>query len=159
MRTITSVNRKDAARAAIIAMNFSHLLQQREALLRQARLANLAYAHARLSRLAGRIVRAGLRGTVTLQEPDPAEGRYCPALLALEGSQAVIEEHFLDEDVIELEEILMFLADEGLEVDYTFALEELPIRTLPELRRRLDEAGVIPPADSPRTEDSNRGPG
>jgi len=140
-------------------MNFSHLLQQREALLQQARLANLAFAHARLSRLAGRIARAGLHGTVTLQEPDPEEGRFCPALVAHEGSQAVIEEHFLDEDVIELEGILMFLEDEGLDVDYTFALEELPIRYLPELRRLLDKAGVALPSESPRTEDSNRGLG
>ncbi len=140
-------------------MNFSQLLLQREALLRQAHLANLAFAHARLSRLGERIVRAGLRGTVTLQGPDPEEGRFCPVLMVHEGSQSVIEEHFLDEDVLELEEILTFLQGEGLDVDHTFALEELPIRTLPELRRLLDKAGVALPAESPRTEDSSRGLG
>lgn len=138
-------------------MNLSQLLLQREALLRQARLANLAFAHARLSRLCERIVRAGLRGSVTLLEPDLDEGRFWSTLVAHDGSQAVIEEHFLDEDVLELEEILTFLQGEGLEVDRTFAIEELPARYLMELRQTLDKAGVGLPADAPRTEDSNRG--
>lgn len=43
-------------------MNFHHLILQRDALLRQARLANAAYAYQRLGEFAARIARARLRG-------------------------------------------------------------------------------------------------
>ena len=46
-------------------MNISLLLAQRQALLAQVRLANFAFAYARLGDFAVRIARAGLRGTVT----------------------------------------------------------------------------------------------
>lgn len=137
-------------------MNLSHLLQQRERLLREARLANLAFAYARLSDYAGRIERAGLRGPVTLQESDPEADRFWPVLMAHRGPQSVIDEHFLDEDVDELDEILLFLEDEGFEVDFTFELEDLPHRYLPALRRELERAGVALPAATPSPEDSNR---
>lgn len=137
-------------------MNISQLLEQRETLLRQARLANLAFAWVRLSRLARRIERAGLRGRVTLRPPDPDEGRPWPTLAACDGSQAVIEEHFLDEDVLELEEVLTFLRGEGIELPSTFALDEFPRRHLGDLRQTLAGAGVALPEVEPRTEDSNR---
>lgn len=137
-------------------MNFSQLLSQREALLRQARLANLAFAFARLSDYATRIERAGLRGPVTLHESDPESERFWPTLVPHIGSQAVIDEHFLDEDVDEFDEILLFLEDEGFEVNYTFDLEEMPARLLPELRRELEKAGVTLPAPVPRPKDSAR---
>jgi len=137
-------------------MNLSHLLQQREALLRQARVANLAFAFARLSDYAARIERAGLRGPVTLHAAEPDADRFWPTLVAHRGNQSVIDEHFLDEDIDELDEILLFLEDEGMEVDFTFELEDLPQRYLPALRRELEKAGVALPAEAPRPEDSNR---
>ncbi|MDI1249112.1 MAG: hypothetical protein PSV13_09640 [Lacunisphaera sp.] len=54
-------------------MNFQQLLQQRDALLRQARLANTAYAYRRLDEFAGRIARARLHGAVTLRPGDPLD--------------------------------------------------------------------------------------
>jgi hypothetical protein len=139
-------------------MNFSQLLQQREMLLRQARLANLAFAYARLSDYAERIARAGLRGPATLHEADPEADRFWPVLVTHHGNQSVIDEHFVDEDVLELDEILMFLEDEGQDVDYTFDLEEMPQRYLPVLRRELEKAGVTLPQAAPHPEDSSRGP-
>jgi len=77
-------------------MNFHQLLHQRDALLRQARLANSAYAYRRLGEFAGRITRAQLHGAVRLDSGDPDGERPWPGLTALDGSQAVLEEHFLD---------------------------------------------------------------
>lgn len=137
-------------------MNFSELLHHREALLRQARLANLAFAFARLSDYAERIARAGLRGPATLLEAEPEAERFWPTLVPHGGNQSVIDEHFLDEDVEELDEILLFLEEEGFEVDYTFDLESMPQRYLPALRRELEKAGVVSPATSLRPEDMTR---
>lgn len=140
-------------------MNFAQLLHQREQLLREARLANLAFAHQRLSAFAERIDRAQLRGLVTVEEPDPAAECFWPTLLALEGSQAVLDEHFLDEEVLELAEILAFLRAEGEEVASTFRIEELPQLYLPAIERALEGGGVKLPARVPRPEDSNRASG
>lgn len=140
-------------------MNFSQLLQQREALLRQARLANLAFAYVRLSDYAERIARAGLRGPVTLHEADPETDRFWPVLVAHRGNQSVIDEHFVDEDVLELEEILLFLEDEGWDVEFTFDLETWPQTCLPGLRRELEKGGVVVPPAPAQPEDSARGPG
>lgn len=137
-------------------MNLFQLLQQRETLLRQTRLANLAFAFARLSDYAARIERAGLRGPVTLHAAEPDADRFWPALVAHRGNQSVIDEHFLDEDIEELDEILLFLEDEGMAVDFTFDLEDLPQRYLPVLRRELEKAGVTLPAEAPRPVDSAR---
>ncbi len=135
-------------------MNFHQLLQQRDALLRQARLANTAYAYRRLGEFAGRIARAQLHGAVRLDPGDPAGERPWPGLTALDGSQAVLEEHFLDEDILELADILCFLGlDTGSGV--TFRLEELGARFLPGLRRELAQAGLNPGPESSPTEGSN----
>ena len=122
-------------------MKLSKLLHQREALLRQTRLANLAYAYRRLGDFADRITNAGLRGKVCLQPADPATERYWPVLTALEGSQSVIEEHFTDEDILELEELLFFVTgDDGTET--VFRLETIEVRFMRPLRRLLVHAGV-----------------
>jgi hypothetical protein len=135
-------------------MNFHQLLQQRDALLRQARLANAAFAYRRLAAFAGRIARARLHGAVTLRPGDPLENLPWPELIADEGSQAVIAEHFLDEDIIELADILAFLSGHDQPAEYAFRLEELGGRFLPGLRRELEQAGVTLEPDAP----TNRGP-
>ncbi|MBI2497130.1 MAG: hypothetical protein HYV75_04145 [Opitutae bacterium] len=140
-------------------MNFHLLLQHRAALLRQARLANLAFAHQRLGNLAARIARARLRGRVRLDPGDPEAERPWPALTALEGSQAVLEEHFLDEDGVELADILEFLGKDVNADGVTFRLEEVESRFLAPLRRELESAGVVLPADASQIEDSHRGCG
>lgn len=140
-------------------MNFHHLLQQRDALLRQARLANLAFAHARLGVFTARIGRAQLQGLVSLRPGNPADEHPWPALAALEGSQAVIEEHFLDEEIVELADIVGFLGEDLSAGGFNFRLEELGARYLPQLRRELEAAG-IEVTDGPRpTEDSPHGRG
>ena len=136
-------------------MNFHQLLHQRDALLRQARLANTAYAYRRLGEFAGRITRAQLHGAVRLDPGDPAAERPWPGLSALEGSQAVLEEHFLDEEIIELADILCFLGKE-VNPGLTFRLEDLGGRFLPGLRRELTEAGCNPGPEASPAEDSNR---
>lgn len=137
-------------------MNFHQLLHQRDALLRQARLANTAYAYRRLGEFAGRITRAGLHGVVRLDSGDDAGERPWPGLTALDGSQAVLEEHFLDEEILELADILAFLGRD-VEAGITFRLEELGGRYLPGLRQELEQAGINPGrASSPREDSSPR---
>lgn len=125
-------------------MNFHRLLQQREALLRTTRLANLAFAYARLGEFAARIERARLGGLVTVHPVDPAADRYCPVLVAHAGSQAVLDEHFLDEEVQDWADILEFLSQENEAVEFTFALEDMPGALLPWLRNELERGGVNP---------------
>src|SRR5690242_4343094 len=55
-----------------IPMKLSVLLAQRQALLQRTRLANLAFAHCRLSDFASRIGRAQLHGPVALKPVSPA---------------------------------------------------------------------------------------
>jgi hypothetical protein len=140
-------------------MNFHQLILQRAALLQQARLANLAFAWQRLDDWAQRIARARLRGEVTLQLADPAGDRPWPYLLARTGSQAVIEEHFTDEDIVELADVLAFLAEDPRAAAFTFPLEEMGARFMPVIQRELAQAGVIVHQSAPWPEDSNRGPG
>lgn len=122
-------------------MKLPRLLAQRLALLRQTRLANLAYAYSRLRDFADRIARARLGGAVLLQPVDPAAERFCTTLVALERSQAVLEEHFADEDIAELAEVLGFVTGQST-ADITFALEELAPRFLQPVRDELLRAGV-----------------
>ena len=84
----------------------STLLSRRPTLLRQARLANLAYAYATLQGFQQRITRARLSGQVSLRFAAPQSDRYWPQLVALENSQSVIEEHFTDDDLMELADVL-----------------------------------------------------
>ena len=138
-------------------MKFFHLLHQRDALLRHARLANLAFAYHRLGDFTARITRAQLRGEVALTLADPSADRPWPVLLAHEGNQSVIEEHFMDEDIAELGDILAFLHEGDAATEFTFRLEALERRFLPGLRRELAQAGVALDHEAPSTEDSKRG--
>lgn len=136
-------------------MKFFQLLHQRETLIRQAHLANVAFAYQRLGDFGARIARAGLRGEVTLRTADSAVD--LPELLAHDFNQSVIEEHFLDEDVFDLEAILKFLGEIDGKNDVTFRLEDLENRFRPALRRELEQEGVQLDRDKPHAEDSNRG--
>lgn len=140
-------------------MNFHQLLQQRDALLRQARLANTAYACQRLDEFSRRIARAGLRGLVRLNPGDPAGERPWPELVALECSQSALQEHFLDEDILELRDILVFVGGEIAPEGLTFPLQELGDRHLPALRRELEQAGIAVGGSKAQPEDSGRGRG
>ncbi|MBS0633660.1 MAG: hypothetical protein JSS11_17260 [Verrucomicrobia bacterium] len=137
-------------------MKIDHLLQQRSALLQQTRLANIAFNFVELGKFADRIARGRLSGRVTLQLADPAADRAWPCLVAEEGSQAVIDEHFLDTDVLDLADLLAFAAGGEPSREFTFRLEELGQNFLPALRRELEAAGVELPAAAELTEDRNR---
>lgn len=125
-------------------MKFSQLLQQRDALLRQARLANIAFAYAWLQAFVARADRAGLRGVFTLRDGDPADGQPWPTLRADTASPAVVAEHFLEEDIVELADILAYVYNDGRPAEREFQWEELAQTVVPALRRELEEAGIPP---------------
>lgn len=141
-------------------MKFLHLLHQRDALLRQTRLANLAYAYQRLGDFSARLTRARLRGEAVLSLADPAADRLWPELTALNGHQSVIEEHFTDEDLVELADLVTYLRDDAHTTEFTFRLEDFAARFLAPVRDELARAGISVDrtALTPSPEDSSRGP-
>ena len=135
-------------------MKLSLLLARRQTLLHQLRLANVAFAHAKLSEFARRIARARLHGEIRVQQPAPAAERYWAAVTALAGHQSVIEEHFTDEDLTDLADALAFILG-TTDLDVTFPVEQLDERFLAPLRRQLEQGGVFldgetPPRGEPR---------
>jgi len=137
-------------------MNFHQLLHQRAVLLRQARLANTAFAHQWLADFIARLTRARLHGLVVLRPGDPVGAHPWPELIALEDSQAAIEEHFLDEDIVELADILAFLGEDLQTGGLTFRLDELEGRFLPRLRQELEAAGLAVEDDDQPVKDPDR---
>jgi hypothetical protein len=119
----------------------STLLSSRAALLRQARLANLAFAYATLQSFQDRITRARLNGHVSLKFTAPHADRYWPQLIALENSQSVIEEHFTEEDLTDLADVLAFVTGNDTH-EITFALEDLGDLFLLPLSVDLQREGV-----------------
>ena len=120
----------------------STLLVRRQTLMRHARLANLAFAYATLQKFSTRIARAQLDGRVTLAHAAPQAERYWASLTALDMNQSVIEEHFTDQDVMELADIVSFAAgNEAL--DITFELEDLDEIFARPLREELEREGVV----------------
>lgn len=139
-------------------MNFQKLLQQRDALLQQARLANVAFAYHRLNEFTDRLARAGVDGVLTVHPANPAAERFLPTLVAHTSNQSVIDEHFLDEDVVELADILGFLSQETDVTEFTFDLGQLEQTFLPLLRRELERSGVTSLGPIATAEDSRRSP-
>ncbi len=123
-------------------MNIRHLLQQRSQLLRQTRLANVAYAYARLEDFGARIERADLRGTATLHPADPSVDRLLPEFTSDEIAESRLEEHFLDEDLAELADLLAFVCEDRQPTAHTFRVERLADQLRPGLRAELEAAGV-----------------
>jgi len=125
-------------------MKFNELLSRRTELLHQARLANVAYAYQWLGDFAERIERAGLQGAVTLRGPDSESGRKEAELTADNFSQAVLQEHFLEEEIAELYAVLAFVHGAEVIVELKFDLDEVATRYLPSLRLVLETADVLP---------------
>ena len=125
-------------------MKFNELLLRRNELIHQARLANVAYAYQWLGDFAERIERAGLQGSVTLRGPDPESGRNEAELIADNFSQAVLQEHFLDEEIAELSAVLAFVHGAEAIAELKFGLDEVATRYLPSLRLVLETADVLP---------------
>lgn len=122
-------------------MKLAKILLQRAHLLQQVRTANLAFAYQTLCDLAARIARADLRGAVTLRPAAPDQERYVATLLAHEISQSRIEEHFTDEDILLLADVLAFATGHPA-VELSFHLEDLETDFVAPLRSELLRAGV-----------------
>jgi hypothetical protein len=138
-------------------MKIHHLLQQRSSLRRRTRLADVAFVFNELGKFAARIARGQLRGRVTLDPADPDAQRAWPALVAEEGNQSVLEEHFLDQDLLDLYDLLRFATGTEHPAAFTFAIEELGGQFRAALRQELEQGGVeLPPHESELTEDRNR---
>jgi hypothetical protein len=133
----------------------STLLNERRALLQKVRLANLAYAYATLQQFLRCIDRARLTGRVTLKHAAPQAERYWASLTALDMNQSVIEEHFSDEGIMELADVVSFLtANEALEI--TFDLADLSEAFLVPLRTELEREGIVIDAASAEIEEPRR---
>ena len=134
-------------------MKFNELLRHRDLFLRQARLANVAYAYQWLGDFAERIERAGLQGSVTLRGPDSESGRKRAELTANNFSQAVLQEHFLEEEISELHAVLSFVHGAAVIVELQLELDEVASRYLPSLRQVLESAEALPREETSSVED------
>lgn len=122
-------------------MKISKLIATHQAILKQARLANLAEAYVTLLRCAGRVHRARLCGLVNLRQPDADEGRLWATLTALEGRQSVVDEHFCDEELMEFADAVAFVRGTN-KLDVTFKIEALNEAFVVPLEAQLKAAGV-----------------
>lgn len=130
------------------SMKLSNLIAQRPELLRQVRLANLAHAYQTLLDFAARVSRTRLQGSVLLRPVNPDEERFCVTLTALESNQSVIEEHFSDEDLIVLADVLGYATGHPTH-ELSFEIDQLDEFLLP-LRTDLERAGIqVDPSSSP----------
>jgi hypothetical protein len=123
-------------------MKLSQLLATRKTIIRQANLANLAYAYTTLTRLATRVAAARLHGLVQLRQAGgDQEEPHWASLTALEGNQSVIEEYFDDDDLMALADAIVFaVGHEFPEIE--FKLEELSGKYAAPLRHALEKAGI-----------------
>ena len=135
-------------------MKFNELLLRRTELLRQARLANVAYAYQWLGDFAERIERAGLHGSVTLRGPDPEQESGEAVLVANNFSQSVLQEHFLEEEIAELHAVLAFVHGAGVIAELKIELGEIAARYLPSLRQALESADALPKEEPSPVEDA-----
>lgn len=124
-----------------LPIKLNQLLDAREALQRQAGLANLAFAYETLREFAERIARGKLQGEVTLKSADTEAERFWATLTPHHGSQSVIEEHFTEEDLTDFADAVSFATGHE-EFEATFSLEEFPQAFLVPLRSVLEQAGV-----------------
>jgi hypothetical protein len=122
-------------------MKLSTLLSNRSSLLRRAQLANLAFAYSTLRLLADRVARAKLTGWVRLSQTGPDEEPSYARLTALEGNQSLIEEHFTEQEILDLADSIAFAIDAD-ELEMEFSIEELREKFVDPLRAELIEAGV-----------------
>jgi hypothetical protein len=138
-------------------MDIHHLIQQRDAILRQARLTNLAYAHRRLGEFSARFARAGITGAIRVEPAAPAEGRP-EATIDADRAPAVLAEHFLEEDAAELADLLGFVRGQADDGAHTLDIGEIETALRPALARALAREGVTgfeaPPDAGRRRRDS-----
>lgn len=122
-------------------MKLSALLASRPTILRQAALAHTAAAWLTLQHMSARVAAAGLRGTVYLRQGDPeADEAPWATLTSDEIRPSVLEEHFTEDDLVELAEALAYATDTN-HADLVFPIEALSAFATP-LLRTLEKAGV-----------------
>ena len=122
-------------------MKISQLLKARDALVRQASFANLAFAYEVLGDFANRIARAGIVGHVNLKTADVSVERYWATLTPLEGSQSVIQEHFTDEDLTDFTDAIAYATGRD-HFELQFQIEDFSDIFLTPLRHALEQAGI-----------------
>lgn len=137
-------------------IKLTQLLQERELLVRRATLANMAYGYQLLSGFSERIRRVGLQGLVTVRSPE-INGQNWAELVAIEGSQARINEHFSEEDVMDLTDAIRYVTGGEIHIDVTFRIENLADMFLAPLRDTLKDFNVI--LDLPPSTGSSSGGG
>jgi hypothetical protein len=76
--------------------------------------------------------------------------------VAEEGSQAVLDEHFIDRDINDLADLVVFASGGERRPSFTFRLEELDRSFRPRLRQELESAGIELPNEAELTGDRNR---
>jgi len=123
-------------------MKISKLIATHDSIIEQARLANLAQAYVTLRRCAECVRQAQLFGLVNLRQPDADEGRLWASLTALEGNQSVIEEHFSEEELMELADAVAYLRSTS-HLNLTFKIEALSAEFVAPLEGLLKQAGVV----------------
>ena len=109
--------------------------------VRQARLANLAFAHQTLADFAQRLARARITGRLRLQNVAPGDEHYCATLTALDAHQSVIEEHFTDGDIMDLADVMGFLTGQAA-VEVSLRVEDIGEKLLFPIRTELEREGV-----------------
>jgi hypothetical protein len=123
-------------------MKLSALLASRSTILRQAALAHTAAAWLTLQHASMRIAAAGLHGTVRLRQADPAEDDAPWATLTSDDIRtSVLEEHFTDDDILELAEAVAYASDTDF-ADAEFPLEALGETYAAPLLASLQKSGV-----------------
>lgn len=122
-------------------MKLSALLASRPTILRQAALAHTAAAWLTLQHASSRIAAAGLHGIVRLRQGDPAEDEAPWATLTSnEIRPSVLEEHFTEDDLVEIAEALSYATDTD-HADHEFPIQSLAGYATP-LLHTLEKAGV-----------------
>ena len=123
-------------------MKLSALLASRPTILRQAALAHIAAAWLTLHHASTRIAAAGLHGTVRLTQSDPDEDEApSAALTSSEIRSSVLEEHFTEDDLVELADAIGYATDSD-RIDVELLIETLGETYETPLLRTLKKSGV-----------------
>jgi len=69
-----------------------------------------------------------------LRGPDPKQKRPLPVLIGVGLNQSVLDEHFLQDEIIELHSVLAFVHEASVIIEMRFKLEEIGAVYLPALR-------------------------